>query len=58
MRDAGYTFNENDSSVMNFTNVSYNSWTDEYGNIGIQNGTTTFIMPNHNVLLAGSLPRD
>ena len=58
MRDAGYTFNENDSSIMNFTNVSYNSWTDEYGNIGIQNGTTTFIMPNHNVLLAGSLPRD
>ena len=35
---------------MNFTNVSYNNWSDDYGGI-YTSSSTTFTMPNHDVYI-------
>ena len=52
----GYTYNEDDDVVMNFTNVIYNNWNDG-GYIGLR-PPLTFTMPNHDVLIQVSTPRD
>jgi len=52
----GYTFNQTDNTDMNFSNIFGDYWSDS-GRIGIE-PSSTFTMPNHDVLFTISIPRD
>ena len=52
----GYTFNQTDNTDMNFSNIFADYWNDS-GRIGIE-PSSTFTMPNHDVLFTINIPRD
>jgi alternate signal-mediated exported protein len=50
----GYTYNDDDDEVMNFQDIVRENWDDTYGYI-TTGSPTSFTMPNHDVLVSGTL---